>query len=409
MIHDTEARIWAMEPRALETWLAREKALDPVALGPMSPSSRPRGTLQIVDGVAEIQVSGPLMKSVPEFARMFGIEATSYVDLAAALVEAAASPDVKSVLLRVDSPGGEISGLDLATRAIAATRKQKPVDAHVDGLAASGAYWLASQAGRITAEQNSEIGSIGVYTRLMDTSKMAEMDGVKVHLIASGPHKGAGSMGVPVTDAQVAAMQEVVDGLAENFTAAVASGRGMALEKAKELSSGRLWTAQQAKAAGLIDHVGPVERAQGAAGGAAPASATACAASMQEGNMPENQGSVPPAPPAATPAKADNTAEILAALKDMGIADLKAQVAELKAAVAAKPPVARGAEPVPAGNEGAASGATHYDPHARAKAIVASSKVSFNQALRQVRAEDPETFDAWLSENYVASRKSSKK
>ena len=156
-----------------------------------------KGTMQITGGIATINIHGLLMKNPPGWLAWFGIETTDYNVIRQQLGEAVGNKDVQSIFLHIDSPGGTVAGVSEAAEAIANANKAKPVSAYIEDLGASGAYWLASQAGKILSNPNGEIGSIGVYTVYADFSKMAETEGVKVHVIRSGEHKGMGVIGTP--------------------------------------------------------------------------------------------------------------------------------------------------------------------------------------------------------------------
>jgi len=99
------------------------------------------------------------------------------------------------------------------------------------------------------------VGSIGVYAVYYDYSKMAEADGVKVQVIKSGEHKGMGVMGAEITEEQIAAVQEVINDMADNFMKAVANGRSMDIKDVREVATGRTWLADKAKKLNLIDSV----------------------------------------------------------------------------------------------------------------------------------------------------------
>lgn len=271
---------WAMEPKALESFLARvaecsapvfsrEDGLAELLAGTefeaeagdkpkaffFSPAPH-RSRVERKDGVATIPISGVLLKRVPMILRFLGFDATSYSDIQEDIAEALADDQVREIRLRVESPGGQVAGVDGAGEAIFRARSRKRVTAQVDDMAASAAYWLASQAQTISAGPNDLVGSIGVYSVYVDSSKAAEKKGLDVHVIASGPHKAMGVPGAPITDAQISAMREVIDGIAENFVSAVARGRGTRpRSEVRQWATGRLWIASEAKSLGLIDSV----------------------------------------------------------------------------------------------------------------------------------------------------------
>ena len=204
---------------------------------------------------ATIPVGGVILRKVPEFFSFFGIEATSTEEIDALIKMAMADDQVTDVRLEINSPGGTIAGVDELAATIRKARDTKPIKAVVQDLAASAAYWIASQATEIEASRTSFIGSIGVYRAIVDSSEAHENEGIKVHLIKSGEHKGAGMAGVKVTEAQIAVEQELIDQAAGMFVDAVATGRGVAPDKIQELATGRVWMGDEAKANGLIDTI----------------------------------------------------------------------------------------------------------------------------------------------------------
>lgn len=207
------------------------------------------------DGIAVLHIAGPMFKGWSKFSSANSIE------LRQAVRQAAQSEDVRGLLLAIDSPGGTVAGTaDLADE-VRAAAALKPVHAFVEDLTASAAYWVASQAARITATRTSEIGSIGVVTVVKDTSGKAEMDGVRVHVISTGPYKGAFADGAPVSEEHLADLQRRVDDLNAHFLDAVGRGRKMPQEQVQALADGRTHIAEAARGLGLIDSIGPFEDA----------------------------------------------------------------------------------------------------------------------------------------------------
>ena len=203
------------------------------------------------DGVATVEINGPLMKQVSSMS-----DGTSLSYLRRTIGLAAADKAVTAIMLVIDSPGGTVAGTADVADAINAAKRRKPVMAYVEDRAASAAVWLASQADVIYANQNSAVyGSIGVYATLVDQSQLAEKLGVKVHVVRSGPLKGAGTPGDVVTPEQLAELQKYVDAVHSQFLAAVASGRGRAIEQITEHADGGIFTASSAVSRGLIDGV----------------------------------------------------------------------------------------------------------------------------------------------------------
>ena len=250
--------VWIMEPRMLAVLYEKLSSMTTESLEAISAikiqTNKP-AAMTVNGGVATINIHGVLMKNPPSWLAWFGIGSTAYGQIRQQLSEAIGDPSVKSIRLHIDSPGGKVAGGSETADAIRDANKIKPVSAYIEDLGASGAYWLASQTGQITANLNAEIGSIGVFTVFGDYSKMAEMEGVKIHVVRSGEHKGMGVVGAPITENQIAAWQDVVDGIADNFINAVSTGRRMSAETVRGLADGRIFLAKTAKKNGLIDSI----------------------------------------------------------------------------------------------------------------------------------------------------------
>ena len=209
----------------------------------------------VVDGIAKIDISGVLMKSVPGWFRLFGVDATGYSDVADYVKEAANDTSVREIHLMVNSPGGTVEGSAEAADAIYGARGSKPIKAFIEGQGASGAYLLACQADEIIAEKNASVGSIGVYSYLYDFSEMAAKQGIKAVVFASGKHKGVGIPGTEITDEHRQPLQAIVDGMADNFIESVSRGRGVPVSRIEEIATGQSWIAKAAKEVGLVDTV----------------------------------------------------------------------------------------------------------------------------------------------------------
>jgi len=269
--------LWSMEPTAWNTLTSAVTRLDfATHEGPGEIQS----AIELVptasgQQVAVIKAQGVLMKS------QTSMGGTSTVQLRRDVRNAAADPNVAAILLAIDSPGGTSAGTyDLAADVRAAT-KQKPVWAHIDDLGASAAYWIASQATRITANSpNALIGSIGTFQVIYDFSKAAENQGIKTLLFATGPLKGAGIQGTSVTEEHAAYFQQLVNATQAEFDSAVRQGRGLSAKQLADVRHGGVMPATQAQSMGLIDAVQPLaktlqeitqkDKSKGAARTAAP-------------------------------------------------------------------------------------------------------------------------------------------
>lgn len=205
---------------------------------------------------AFIHIKGILMQSVPWWVRAFGISATGYDEINRMCQRCLDRNDIKHVVLEMDSPGGMLEGSFETVNALKVVRKhKKSMTAKISNLCASGAYLLASQASKISAGENALIGSIGVYLVVYDSSKSAKEQGITVHVIRSGEHKGVGVAGAPISNKNLQSLQVNINDLAELMVNEIATGRNISSAMVKQWSSGEMWIASKAQSKGLVDSV----------------------------------------------------------------------------------------------------------------------------------------------------------
>lgn len=242
--------IWAVDHETLRRLFASWQAGQLRAVTPADSSADALDDIYSVrDGTAFIAADGLLMKSASKFG------GTSTTALRRAFRAARADAAVHRIVFDIDSPGGIVAGTDDLATDIYDTDRVKPVYAIVSDLAASAAYWLASQARFVSATRSSRVGSIGVYTVLYDTSGAMEAQGIKARLVSSGGVKGAVADGIPLTDDAVQNIQEEVDQLADLFVGSVATGRRLPKGEIRAMATGDMWFAAAALERKLIDAV----------------------------------------------------------------------------------------------------------------------------------------------------------
>ncbi len=206
--------------------------------------------LSVAHGVGVIELVGPMMKGRSKYG------GTSTIDARRLVREAMQRDDIASVIMKVESPGGHVAGTKELADDVRQLAKMKPVSTFIEDLGASAAYWIASATPRIVSNPTAFIGSIGTVAMVYDVSKMAEMKGIKVHVISTGEFKGAGAEGTPITDSMLGMIQERINDLNAHFQDAVAKGRDIRSEsRMKEISDGRVHIASKALKLGLIDDV----------------------------------------------------------------------------------------------------------------------------------------------------------
>jgi signal peptide peptidase SppA len=185
---------------------------------------------------------------------------TSTERIGAMLRQAQANPDVGSIVLDIDSPGGTVPGVQELAAEVFSMRGGKRIVAHVNSLAASAAYWIASQADEIVSTPSGSAGSIGVFSAHQDMSKALEAAGIDVTLISAGKFKVEGSPFAPLSAEAKAFMQGRVDEAYKQFVHDVARGRGVSAADVRGgYGEGRVLTAKDAIAAGLIDRVATMD------------------------------------------------------------------------------------------------------------------------------------------------------
>lgn len=241
---------WAMTPEALELMIAiaqgQGEGPQAVAARIGKPLINARKATTRGD-TAIIPITGPIFRRANLMTEISG--ATSIEILATDIQSALDNPSVKRLVLDIDSPGGQASGISEIASMIRAA--QKPIVAYVDGVAASAAYWLASAASEIVMSPTAMAGSIGV------AASFRQADDKDIRIISSqSPLKQAG----PETEDGRAEVQRVVDELAAVFIGDVAAYRGTTPDRvAAEFGRGGVLVGASAVAVGMADRVGTFE------------------------------------------------------------------------------------------------------------------------------------------------------
>jgi len=213
------------------------------------------------EGMATIKVSGPLSQNGPSpIAKFFGMDGTGYSQITKALQAAAADPAVKAITLGMNTPGGEVHGVDPVWNTIRQLTKTKPITARNDGMIASAGYYIASACDQVLASSpTNETGSIGVVIAGYDDSAAREKAGVrKVAIYSKGAPNKASAFD---TEKGRALLQDRADAFERVFHARVGEGRGIAATDVSEkFGAGGIFLAQDpdrtrsdALSMGLID------------------------------------------------------------------------------------------------------------------------------------------------------------
>lgn len=244
--------LWAIWPGAVDLAISELLSGGEIASASGWEASKPSSLGKGSNRVAVIPIEGVLTKDGPAW---YG---SNYDAIAKAVDTAAADPEVSRIALVVDSPGGEVTGLPETAAVIKAARAVKPVSAMVTGMAASAAYYLASQATDISVTPSGEVGSVGVRMMHVDVSAALANEGVKVTELYSGDHKTEWSPYAPLSDDAKADMMPRLQASHQGFIDAVADGRGNRVTQeitAARFGEGRTFDASVALTHGLIDRV----------------------------------------------------------------------------------------------------------------------------------------------------------
>jgi protease-4 len=169
--------------------------------------------------------------------------------------------EVRGVVLRVNSPGGDPLASDLLWRAVGKLRERKPVVASMGDTAASGGYYAAMAANEIVAEATTLTGSIGVIMIGLEFEELLASLGVNFDGVGRGRHAGIYDPYHKRTDEERSVLTRHVDSLYRVFVAKAAEGRGRDVEELERVAQGRVWSGAQAAEVGLVDHVGGLELA----------------------------------------------------------------------------------------------------------------------------------------------------
>ena len=177
------------------------------------------------------------------------------------LEEARNDDDVKSIVLRVDSPGGNALTSELIWREIEITKKVKPVVVSMGNYAASGGYYIAANANRIFAEPNTITGSIGVFGMLPNMNQLSKNIGINAEQVKTHTNASGYSIFEPMDENFKGYVLESIEKTYATFLKRVAEGRNMSTAQVDAMAQGRVWTGMDAKKLGLVDEIGGLEAA----------------------------------------------------------------------------------------------------------------------------------------------------
>lgn len=178
------------------------------------------------------------------------------------LDQARRDEDVAAVVLRVDSPGGSVWASEQIRREVQRLRAEgKPVVASMSTVAASGGYWVSMDADEIWAHDSTITGSIGIFGLIPTLDKPLEKMGI--HTDGVGTTRLAGTMRIdrPISPEVGAIIQSQINRGYRDFIEGVAKARKLEVTKVDQIARGRVWSGEDAKQLGLVDHLGGLSQA----------------------------------------------------------------------------------------------------------------------------------------------------
>lgn len=203
-------------------------------------------------GVAVLDLSGVIAQRMNLMMQFSG--GTSCEQFTSAFQQALKDPNVKAIVLDVNSPGGSVGGVAEAANAVFAARGVKPVVAVANTLCASAAYWIASAASQVVASPSASVGSVGVYMVHSERSKANASAGVNRQVISAGKYKAISNEHTPLSDEARGRLQSYIASVYDAFAGAVARHRGTTITAVQNgYGEGDTLFAADAVAAGLAD------------------------------------------------------------------------------------------------------------------------------------------------------------
>jgi protease-4 len=176
--------------------------------------------------------------------------------------QARLDPEVKAIVLRVNSPGGDAVASDVIWREVHLAKQVKPVIVSMSDVAASGGYYIACDANVIVCEPTTITGSIGVFGLLPNAQQfLNDKLGITVDTVSTNTHAAAGSLFYPLMSNEMAVLQNGIENFYHTFMTRVANGRNMTVAQVDSIAQGRVWSGSQSRKIGLTDTLGGMDLA----------------------------------------------------------------------------------------------------------------------------------------------------
>jgi len=222
-------------------------------------------TIWLLIAVTDDGLPGGAKVAVVEVEGIIGTDAQRGQDtesLVRTLGEYRDDPNVRAVVLRINSPGGAVAPTQEIATAVRRLREaKKPVVASLGSVAASGGYYVAVAADRIYASPGTLTGSIGVVMQMANLEGLLKKVGVEYVVVKAGAYKDVGNMARAMTPEERRILQALLDDVYDQFIGAVAEGRGLDPQAVRAFAEGRIYSGRQAQSLKMVDDLGGLEDA----------------------------------------------------------------------------------------------------------------------------------------------------
>lgn len=247
-----EGLAWPEELDArLEGWLGRAVRIDAPPKAPVR-----EGHWIEPAHVAVLHIDGTIDDGISLHVPILDIDVSGAASLTKTIAALRDDPDVRAIVVRVDSPGGSVKGAQDIAHALDLAREVKPVVISMGNQAASGGYWVATAGQYIYADATTLTGSIGIFYPKFDFSEFLDRYGVGVDSVAIGDRAAMRSMWLANSDADREAAMRGIRASYDRFIVRVAEARAMTPEQADAVARGRVWSGVRALEVGLVDRYG---------------------------------------------------------------------------------------------------------------------------------------------------------
>ena len=177
------------------------------------------------------------------------------------LARAESDRAVKAIVFRIESSGGQIEPCQEILLEIQRAKETKKIVVSMGGMAASGGYYISTQADKIVALPTTQTGAIGVISSAVNVKGLLDKLGIQIEIFKGGKYKDMYWGFRELTPEETEIMQDMVDEYYEQFIDVVVEGRGLSEEAVRELATGQLYSGAKARALGLVDELGDVDAA----------------------------------------------------------------------------------------------------------------------------------------------------